>query len=86
MLGLIEYLVTHTRISEHQSMELIHKGLRIGLTIPQMETLKSNLDGSITCMLLGMSYAQVLAHHDHLGLLYAAIRSGIVDIRNIPNE
>lgn len=85
MLGLIDYLKTHTRMSEHQAIELIGKGLRIGLTIPQMETLKTNLDGSITCVLIGMSYAQVLAHQYHLGLLYTAVRSGLVEIQNIPN-
>ena len=86
MLGLIDYLRTHTPMSEHQAIELIGKGLRNGLTIPQMETLKTNLDGSIACMALGMSYVQVFAHQDHLGLLYTAVRSGLVEIQDISSE
>lgn len=86
MLGLIDYLVTHTRMSVWECSELVHKGLCIGLTIPQMETLKTNLDGSITCMVLGMSYAQVFAHQDRLGLLYTAVRSGLVEIQDISSE
>jgi hypothetical protein len=86
MLGLIDYLRTHTRMPVWECSELIHKGLLIGLTIPQMEILKANLEELITCMLLGMSYAQVLQHQEHLGLLYTAVRSGLVEIQDISSE